>query len=116
MAKRRIYEIAKEEGLPSSLVLQRLQRAGIEVRTASSTIETEWAMHVLYPAKHPKPDKPAEPTPPKKRAKKEEPEEEPKPERTKPPPRRPRGTEPKKKVDEEAPPGEAPASAKTRVR
>ena len=26
--KKRIYEIAKEEGLPSSLVLQRLQRAG----------------------------------------------------------------------------------------
>ena len=39
MEKKRIYEIAKEEGLPSSLLLQRLQRAGVNVKTASSTVD-----------------------------------------------------------------------------
>ena len=49
MDKKRIYEIAKEEGLPSSLLLQRLQRAGVEVKTASSTVDVAEALHVLNP-------------------------------------------------------------------
>ncbi len=61
MEKKRIYEIAKEEGLPSSLLLQRLQRAGVNVKTASSTVDTAEALHVLYPNRYPKPDRPPEP-------------------------------------------------------
>ncbi|MBM3633811.1 MAG: translation initiation factor IF-2 [Actinobacteria bacterium] len=54
--KKRIYEIAKEEGLPSANVLQRLQRAGMNVKTASSTVDVAWAMHILSPNRHPKPE------------------------------------------------------------
>ncbi len=52
----RVYEIAKDEGLPSANVLQRLQRAGLDVKTASSTVSVAWALHVLSPNRHPKPD------------------------------------------------------------
>jgi translation initiation factor IF-2 len=58
MEKKRIYEIAKEEGLPSSLVLQRLQRAGVDVKTASSTVDVAEALHVLNPNRYPKPEPP----------------------------------------------------------
>ncbi|MFM8827950.1 MAG: translation initiation factor IF-2, partial [Actinomycetota bacterium] len=54
--KKRVYEIAKEEGLPSANVLQRLQRAGMDVKTASSTVDVAWAMHILSPNRHPKPE------------------------------------------------------------
>ena len=47
--KKRIYEIAKEEGLPSSLVLQRLQRAGVDVKTASSTVDVAEAGRACMP-------------------------------------------------------------------
>ena len=56
MAKKRVYEIAREEGLPSSLVVQRLQRAGLDIKTASSTVDVAEALYVLSPGKHPKPD------------------------------------------------------------
>jgi translation initiation factor IF-2 len=65
MDKKRIYEIAKDEGLPSSLVLQRLQRAGVEVKTASSTVDVAEALHVLNPNRYPKPEPPEAPPPPK---------------------------------------------------
>ena len=61
--KKRIYEIAKEEGLPSSLVLQRLQRAGVPVKTASSTVDVAEALHVLNPNRYPKPEPRPEPEP-----------------------------------------------------
>ena len=61
--KKRIYEIAKDEGLPSSLVLQRLQRAGVDVKTASSTVDVAEALHVLNPNRYPKPETKAEPAP-----------------------------------------------------
>ena len=64
MEKKRIYEIAKDEGLPSSLVLQRLQRAGVEVKTASSTVDVAEALHVLNPNRYPKPEPPPAPPPP----------------------------------------------------
>jgi len=60
MAKKRVYEIAKDEGLPSNLVLQRLQRAGMVVKTASSTVDVDWAMHLLNPNRYPQPDTPLE--------------------------------------------------------
>jgi len=60
MAKKRVYEIAKDEGLPSSLVLQRLQRAGMGVKTASSTVDVASALHALNPNRYPKPPEPVE--------------------------------------------------------
>jgi len=54
--KRRVHEIARDEGLPSSLVLQRLQRAGLPVKTASSTVIVGEAMHVLNPKRYPRPE------------------------------------------------------------
>ncbi len=54
--KRRIHEIARDEGLPSSLVLQRLQRAGLQIKTASSTVTVGEALHLLNPNRYPKPD------------------------------------------------------------
>jgi translation initiation factor IF-2 len=61
MEKKRIYEIAKDEGLPSSLVLQRLQRAGVPVKTASSTVDVAEALHALNPNRYPKPEPAPEP-------------------------------------------------------
>jgi translation initiation factor IF-2 len=65
MDKKRIYEIAKEQGLPSSLVLQRLQRAGVPAKTASSTVDVAEALHVLNPKRYPKPEPRPEPPAPK---------------------------------------------------
>ncbi len=67
--KKRVYEIAKEEGLPSANVLARLQRFGYDVKTASSTVDEDWALHILSPSRRPRPDgeMPA-PEPPKKKA------------------------------------------------
>jgi translation initiation factor IF-2 len=78
--KKRVYEIAKEEGLPSASVLARLQRGGLDVKTASSTVDEDWALHLLSPNRHPKPDgEMPQPPPPRKKAapKKTEPVEEP---------------------------------------
>ncbi|HET6691555.1 MAG TPA: translation initiation factor IF-2 [Miltoncostaeaceae bacterium] len=75
--KKRIYEIAKEEGLPSSLVLQRLQRAGVDVKTASSTVDVAEALHVLNPNRYPKPETAPEPAPATPKA--EQPKAAPKP-------------------------------------
>ncbi len=95
MAKKRVYEIAKDEGLPSAFVLQRLQRAGMAVKTASSTVDVEWALHLLNPNRHPEPATPleVEPERPAKPAPAPEPEPEaeepakPKPTRPRPRPR-----------------------------
>jgi len=79
--KRRVHEIARDEGLPSSLVLQRLQRAGLPIKTASSTVTVGEALHLLNPNRYPKPDTldatlaaaaEAKAAPPKKNAKAEE--------------------------------------------
>ncbi len=92
--KRRVHEIARDEGLPSSLVLQRLQRAGLPIKTASSTVTVGEALHLLNPNRYPKPETldatlaaaaEAKAAPPKKKAKAaeaEEPAAEPKPKRT----------------------------------
>ena len=66
--KKRVYEIAKEEGLPSANVLQRLQRAGMDVKTASSTVDVAWALHILSPNRHPKPEGEMPKPEPKKKA------------------------------------------------
>jgi len=95
MAKKRVYEIAKDEGLPSGFVLQRLQRAGMVVKTASSTVDVDWALHLLNPNRHPQPatplevepERPAKPAPaPAPEPEVEEPSR-PKPTRPRPRPR-----------------------------
>jgi translation initiation factor IF-2 len=47
MAKKRVYEIAKEKGLSSKDLLERLQAAGVDVKAAASTIEEADALKVL---------------------------------------------------------------------
>lgn len=56
--KVRLDELARSEGLPSSNVLVRLGRAGFSVSSASSNVDEAWALHVLSPNRHPKPDHP----------------------------------------------------------
>jgi len=65
--KKRVYEIAKEEGLPSANVLQRLQRGGLDVKTASSTVEVDWALHILSPSRNPRPEGEIPKAPPRKK-------------------------------------------------
>ena len=115
--KRRVHEIARDEGLPSSLVLQRLQRAGLPIKTASSTVTVGEALHLLNPNRYPKPDTldatlaaaaEAKAAPPKKKAKAaeaEEPAAEPKPKRT-----RKAAPAPEPEAPEAAPVAEAPAA------
>ncbi len=50
MSKKRIHEIAKAQGLASKDLLERLRAAGMEVKTASSSIEEDAALRVLAPA------------------------------------------------------------------
>ncbi|MDP4620811.1 MAG: translation initiation factor IF-2 N-terminal domain-containing protein, partial [Thermoleophilia bacterium] len=66
--KKRVYEIAKDEGLPSANVLQRLQRAGMDVKTASSTVDVAWAMHILSPNRNARPEGEMPQPEPKKKA------------------------------------------------
>jgi translation initiation factor IF-2 len=91
MARKRVYEIAKDEGLPSGFVLQRLQRAGMVVKTASSTVDVDWALHLLNPNRHPQPVTPLEVEP--ERPAKPAPEPVPEPEAEVP--ERPRPTRPR---------------------
>jgi translation initiation factor IF-2 len=44
MAKKRVHEIAKQQGLTSKEVLAALQAAGIEVTAAASSVEEEAAL------------------------------------------------------------------------
>jgi translation initiation factor IF-2 len=50
MSKQRVHEIAKAHGLASKELMQRLQAAGVEVKTASSSIDEDVALRVLEPA------------------------------------------------------------------
>jgi translation initiation factor IF-2 len=51
MAKKRIHEIAKEQGLSSKDVLEKLQAAGLEVKAASSSVEEGDALRVISGSK-----------------------------------------------------------------
>src|SRR5439155_5697147 len=44
---KRVHEIAKERGVSSRAVLDRLRAAGIEVKAASSSVDEELALRVL---------------------------------------------------------------------
>src|SRR5262249_46207264 len=47
MAKRRIHQIAKDYGLTSKELLSRLQAAGLEVTTVSSSVDLQAAQKAL---------------------------------------------------------------------
>ncbi len=47
MSKKRVHEIAKERGLPSKALIERLRAAGVEVKTASSSVEESLALRAL---------------------------------------------------------------------
>jgi translation initiation factor IF-2 len=45
--KKRIHEIAKERGIPSKALIERLRAAGVEVKTASSSVDEALALGAL---------------------------------------------------------------------
>ena len=47
MSKKRIHEIAKEQGLTSKALIERLRAAGVEVKTASSSVDESAALRAL---------------------------------------------------------------------
>ena len=47
MSKKRVHEIAKEQGVASKALIDRLQAAGVEVKTASSSVEESLALRAL---------------------------------------------------------------------
>jgi translation initiation factor IF-2 len=47
MSKKRVYEIAKEQGLSSKELLEKLRAAGVEAKAAASSIEEATALTVL---------------------------------------------------------------------
>src|SRR6185503_2710784 len=47
MAKKRVYEIAKEKGVSSKDLLEALRAAGVDVKAAASTVEEADAARVL---------------------------------------------------------------------
>ncbi len=47
MSKKRVHEIAKEQGLASKALIERLRAAGVEVKTASSSVEESLALRAL---------------------------------------------------------------------
>ncbi len=49
MSKKRVHEIAKERGIESKALLEKLRAAGIEVKTASSSIDESLALRTLNP-------------------------------------------------------------------
>src|SRR5438132_1220691 len=50
MAKKRVYEIAKERGVTSKELLESLQAAGIDVKAAASTVEESDVARTLSPS------------------------------------------------------------------
>src|SRR2546428_13025643 len=49
MAKKRVYEIAKERGVSSKELLEALRAAGVDVKAAASTIDESDALKALTP-------------------------------------------------------------------
>ncbi len=47
MSKKRVHEIAKERGIESKALLEKLRAAGVEVKTASSSIDESLALRAL---------------------------------------------------------------------
>jgi translation initiation factor IF-2 len=47
VSKKRVHEIAKEQGVASKALIERLRAAGVEVKTASSSVEESLALRAL---------------------------------------------------------------------
>jgi translation initiation factor IF-2 len=47
MAKKRVHEIAKEQGIPSKELMERLRAAGVAVKTAASSVDESLALRSL---------------------------------------------------------------------
>jgi translation initiation factor IF-2 len=47
MSKRRVHEIAKEHGISSKELLEKLKAAGVEAKAAASSVDESAALHVL---------------------------------------------------------------------
>jgi translation initiation factor IF-2 len=56
MSKKRVYEIAKEHGLSSKELLERLSAAGVAVRAAASTVDEAQALAVMADGAHAAPE------------------------------------------------------------
>ncbi len=117
MAKFRVYQIAKEFGLDSKLVIELLRDIGIQVKTASSTINEEQLIRIKERIEeykktgkrpNPKPkvtEKKATKPKPAPEEKETSPKPQPKPRtRAKPSPSRKKTAPPKKEKPEEKPP------------
>ncbi|MGH2987569.1 MAG: translation initiation factor IF-2 N-terminal domain-containing protein, partial [Solirubrobacterales bacterium] len=50
MARKRVHEIAKAQGLTSNEVLEALRAAGVEAKAAASSVEEEVALKALAAA------------------------------------------------------------------
>ncbi len=112
MAKKRVYEIAKENGLTSAQMLQKLKAAGIEVSSSLASIEEEEAMKALGAIRPARDEKPGPLSKEKPRAVPKA-SAEPKPKASAEP--KPKASaEPKPKAVSEAKPGAA-AEAKPKV-
>jgi translation initiation factor IF-2 len=67
MAKKRVHEIAKKQGLTSKEVLAALNAAGIEAKAAASSVEEDVALEALKEAGGATAEKPAAKSAPKKK-------------------------------------------------
>ncbi len=67
MAKRRIYDIAKEKGLSNQELLEYLKAAGLEVKTSVSTVEEADVDRLLAAKDKVATTKPTAPEMPRKR-------------------------------------------------
>src|SRR5207247_5706759 len=85
MAKKRVHEIAKEQGITSKELLAKLQAAGLEVKAAASSVDEDAALAALGNGKgSPEAAKAAKPAEPAK-AKPAPPAQEPAPAPEQPP-------------------------------
>src|SRR3954452_13286652 len=83
MATKRVFEIAKEQGLSSREVVTRLKEAGLDVSAAASTVDEAEALKVLANGSGPA----VEEKPPRStRRRAPKPKDEPKPKAEEPPP------------------------------
>ena len=62
MSKKRVHEIAKEQGLSSKELLERLKAAGVEVKAAASSIDEAVALQASAPTAPPAMARPRRPS------------------------------------------------------
>ena len=60
MAKKRIHEIAKEQGITSKDLIAKLQAAGLSVKASASSVDEAEALKVIAASAAPPPEKKVE--------------------------------------------------------